>query len=123
MKQEDLGLLQRHNYRESLGIFRRGPEILNAALAGVSAASRSVPAPGKWTIRQIALHLFDAEIVAGMRPLMATFDQDLWANHLGYNDCDALDSAAKFRILRADISAILDSAGQIRPAREAWNKC
>ncbi len=106
------------DYQESLDVFRRGPEILDAALAGVSEdESRFAPSPGKWNIRQITRHVLDTEIVTGMRlrqviaenrPLMATFDQDLWAFHLGYNDCDPFDSAAKFRILRADMSAILD---------------
>lgn len=106
------------NQTEILRLFRRGPEILEEALSGVSAEeSTFVPAPGKWTIRQIARHLTDTEIVAGMRlrqiiaeerPLMALFDQDLWADHLGYNECDAFDSAAKFRALREDMAAILE---------------
>ena len=107
------------NYSAALELFRRGPDILDEALAGVAEnESKFVPAPGKWTIRQIARHLTDTEIVAGMRlrqiiaesrPLMALFDQDLWADHLSYNDCNPFDSAAKFRVLRADMSAILDS--------------
>jgi hypothetical protein len=107
------------NHKEMLDLFRRGPEILDEVLLGVSEdESRFVPAPGKWTIRQIARHLTDTEIVAGMRlrqmiaedrPLMALFDQDMWADHLGYNECDVFDSAAKFRALRSDMSAILES--------------
>jgi len=106
-------------HTEILELFRRGPEILDSALRGVSEdESRFVPAPGKWTIRQIARHLTDTEIVAGMRlrqiiaeekPQLAVFDQDLWADRLAYNDCDIFDSAAKFRVLREDMSAILDS--------------
>ena len=38
---------------------------------------------------------------------MATFDQDLWADLLHYNQCDVFDSAMKFRILRDDMSAFL----------------
>jgi hypothetical protein len=101
-----------------LDLFRRGPEILEESLIGVSDdESKFVPAPGKWTIRQIVRHLTDTEIVVGMRlrqmiaedrPLMAMFDQDLWADNLAYNECDVFDSAAKFRFLRADMSAILD---------------
>ena len=104
---------------EILKLFRRGPEILDEALRGVTEEeSRLVPTPGKWTIRQIARHLTDTELVAGMRlrqmiaeerPLMATFDQDLWADRLAYNDCDAFDSARKFRALREDMTAILEA--------------
>ncbi len=106
-------------HAELLDLFRRGPRILEEALAGVSVEeSRFVPAPGKWTIRQITRHLTDTEIVVGMRlrqmiaeprPLMATFDQDLWADVLRYNECDIFDSAAKFRVLRDDMSMLLDS--------------
>src|SRR5580700_9224789 len=101
-----------------LDTFRRGPEILEAAIAGVTEEeSLFVPAPGKWTIRQIVRHVADTEIVLGVwmrqmisedRPLMATWDQDAWSNALDYNKCDPSDSAAKFRVLRNDMSAILD---------------
>jgi len=107
------------DYKEILDLFRRGPEILDEVLFGVSEdESKFMPAPGKWTIREITRHLTDTEIVVGMRlrqivaehrPLMATFDQDLWAAHLRYNECDVFDSAAKFRVLRKDMSAVLDS--------------
>jgi hypothetical protein len=100
-----------------LDLFRRGPDILDEAIAGVSEEeSLFVPAPGKWTIRQITRHVADTEIVLGVwmrqmiaekRPLMATWDQDAWAAGLAYNECDPFDSAAKFRILRDDMSAIL----------------
>lgn len=106
------------NLKESLDLFRRGPEILDDALTGLSDdESKFVPAPGKWTVRQIARHLTDTEIVVGMRlrqmiaedrPLMVMFDQDLWANALRYSECDPFDSAKKFRVLRNDMSAILD---------------
>jgi hypothetical protein len=105
------------DHNEAVALFRRGPEILDKAIAGVSEEeSKFVPAPGKWTIRQIARHLTDTEIVVGMRlrqmiaedrPLMAVFDQDLWADHLRYNDCEVFDSARKFRILRDDMSEFL----------------
>lgn len=105
------------DYKQALDLFRRGPEILDRAIAGVSdEESKFVPTPGKWTIRQIARHLTDTEIVTGMRlrqmiaeerPLMASFDQDLWADRLHYNNCDVFDSARKFRILRDDMSDLL----------------
>jgi len=107
------------NYIEAVKTFRRGPDILDEALSGVTEEeSRYVPAPGKWTIRQIARHLTDTEIVVGMRlrqmiaeerPLMALFDQDLWADRLAYNDCDVFASAALFRVLRDDMANILEN--------------
>ena len=55
-------------HSEALALFRRGPEILDKAIGGVSEEeSKFVVAPGKWTIRQIVRHLTDTEIVVGMR--------------------------------------------------------
>jgi hypothetical protein len=125
------------DHSEGLALFRRGPELLDEAIAGVSAEeSTFVPAPGKWTIRQIARHLTDTEIVVGMRlrqmiaedrPLMAIFDQDLWADRLHYNQCEVFDSARKFRMLRDDVSHFLaplpaeefERVG-LHPERGAW---
>jgi hypothetical protein len=111
-------------HRESLELFRRGPQILDAAIEGVSnEESVFAPFPGKWTIREIVRHLADTELVVGMRmrqmiaeerPLMALFDQDLWADRLHYNQCDPYQSAALFRVMRDDISKILDA----QPAEE-----
>jgi hypothetical protein len=102
----------------SLELFRRGPQILDAAIEGVSKEeSMFAPFPGKWTIREIVRHLADTELVVGMRlrqmiaedrPLMALFDQDLWADRLHYNQCDPHESATLFRVMRDDISKILD---------------
>jgi hypothetical protein len=106
------------HHNDAIALFRRGPEILDKAIAGVSEEeSKFVLARGKWTIRQIVRHLTDTEVVVGMRlrqmiaedrPLMATFDQDLWADHFRYNDCDVFDSARKFRVLRDDMSDVLE---------------
>jgi hypothetical protein len=107
------------DHRASLELFRRGPRILEAAIEGVSKEeSLFAPFPGKWTIREIARHLADTELVVGMRmrqmiaeerPLMALFNQDLWADRLRYNQCDPYDSAALFRVMRDDISKILET--------------
>jgi hypothetical protein len=130
-------MLEAPDHAEALNLFRRGPEILDSALRGVlEEESRFVPSPGKWTIRQIARHLTDTEVVAGMRlrqiiaedrPSLAVFDQDLWADRLAYNDCDPFDSAAKFRVLRDDMSGILESQPAsafdrvgVHPERGVW---
>jgi hypothetical protein len=90
--------------------FRSGPSALAVVLEGVGEAESSFsPAPGRWTIREIAQHLADTEIVAGMRlrqmiaedkPTLAVFDQELWAKELGYGKCDPHQSLAQFRALR-----------------------
>jgi len=95
---------------ELLERFRQSPSVLEKALDGVTEEeSKFSPAPGKWTIREIARHLADTEIVAGWRlrqiiaedrPALAMFDQDKWAANLNYNACDQRDSLLDFGVLR-----------------------
>src|ERR1039458_4940011 len=69
--------------------FRRGPELLAVVLTGVFGEEEDfLPAPGKWSIRQIVAHLADAEMVGAHRfrqviaednPTLMAFDQDAWA--------------------------------------------
>jgi hypothetical protein len=98
--------------------FRQSPEVLAEALAGATAEeTRFQPAPGKWTIREIAAHVADTEIVAGMRlrqivgeskPMLAVFDQDAWAKAFAYNEIDVAASLERFRTLRAINAAMLE---------------
>ncbi len=79
---------------ELLERYRRGPELLAVVLTGVFGEEEDfVMAPGKWSIRQIAAHLADTEIVMTHRfrqviaedsPTLIWTDQDAWANHLDY---------------------------------------
>lgn len=106
----------------AVALFRRGPATLKAALDGVTETETSlVPAPGKWTIRQIVRHLADTEIVVGMRlrliiaegvnqpPTLTPFDQEAWAKHLAYQTSDPLDSFERFRSVREDTGSLLES--------------
>jgi hypothetical protein len=52
-------------------------------------------APGKWSVRELLHHLTDAEtvlfdrirrVISEPRPVIWAFDQDAWANRLGYAD-------------------------------------
>jgi hypothetical protein len=107
------------NHLQALEVFRRGPAVLEGALLGASSEETAfVPAPGKWTIRQLLRHLADTEIVVGMRmrqiiaednPTLIPFDQDAWAARLCYEEADPFDSLARFRSLREDTSRVLDA--------------
>jgi len=67
------------------------------------------PSPREWTMKEIARHLGDVEMVYGVRframlaeedPLLLTLDQERWAAGLGYvkdNLADALDLFAALR--------------------------
>src|SRR5579863_4865315 len=104
---------------EALHRFRSGSIVLAEALHGVTPDQAArVPAPGKWNINQIVRHVADTEIVVGMRlrliiaedrPTLSPFDQDLWAERLGYEQAPALGSLAVFETLRNDMTSLLES--------------
>ena len=104
--------------------FRRGPELVAGALAGLSGAEEDfVTAPGKWSIRQIAAHLADSELVGAHRlrqviaednPTLIAFDQDAWTKNLDYSRRKAEQSVETFRRIRTEnyelLKAVPDSA-------------
>jgi hypothetical protein len=92
--------------------FRRGPELMAVILTGVFGEEEDyVPAPGKWSIRQLAAHVADTEIVAAGRfrqviaednPTLVPFDQNAWAARLDYGRRKPKQSLESFRRLRAE---------------------
>jgi uncharacterized damage-inducible protein DinB len=74
--------------------------------------------PGKWSIAEILAHLADTELVGGwrMRLILGSngvsiqpFDQDVWADTLGYARRDPKVSLETFRVLREANLAMLKS--------------
>jgi len=92
--------------------FRRGAELLAVVLTGVFGEEEDfVPAPGKWSIRQIVAHLADAELVGAHRfrqviaednPTLVAMDQDAWARNLDYARRKPKQSLETFRRIRAE---------------------
>ncbi len=85
------------------------PGLLHQACCALSPEQIDEPiAPGKWSVRQIASHLADCELVfsfrlrqtlAEQKPTIQPFDQDLWARqYAGYDLPSALEL---FRAARA----------------------
>ncbi|MGH9382097.1 MAG: DinB family protein [Thermoanaerobaculia bacterium] len=73
------------------------------------ATLRRPEAPGKWSLIQVVQHLADSEIVWGWRlrmviaqdrPAITGFDQDLWAERLGYDQTSLADALQQLRLLR-----------------------
>ena len=92
--------------------FRRGPEVLAAVLTDVSAVEEDfVTASGKWSIRQIAAHVADAELVGAHRlrqviaedsPTLIAYDQDAWTKNLDYAHRATQRSLDTFGRIRAE---------------------
>lgn len=99
--------------------FRRGPEVIAMMLTGVFGEEIDfTPAPGKWSIRQIARHLADAELVGTYRlrsviaednPQLLVYDQAAWGSKLDYAMRKPAQSLDHFRRLRADNYELLKS--------------
>ncbi len=92
--------------------FRRGPELLAVVLTGVFGEEEDfVPAPGKWSARQIVAHLADSELVVAHRlrqviaednPTLVAYDQDAWTANLDYARRKPKQSLETFRRLRSE---------------------
>src|SRR5438105_67988 len=102
-----LGLLGAQN---PIDVLRATPAAARAAIAGVSDATLSIPeAPGKWSMRQVIRHLADSDVVWGWRlrlvlaqdrPAITGYDQDLWADRLGYATANVEHALEEFAVLR-----------------------
>ena len=107
--------------------FRRAPEALTTLLTGVSDVEEDfVIAPGKWSIRQIAAHLADAELVGAHRlrqviaednPTLIAYDQDAWTKNLDYARRTTVQSLESFRRVRQENFELLTG---VPPA--AWER-
>lgn len=112
-----LGLIEE---RDPMEILRATPVALRAAVEGMSEGALSMPeAPGKWSVRQVLRHLADSDIVwawrmrlalAQDRPPLTGYDQDAWAERLGYATSDANESIDEFMVLRRGNLRLLERA-------------
>jgi len=97
--------------------YEQGAQLFVEALGGVPPADLDrVPGPGKWTIRQIAIHTTDAELVfsARIRTLagqngakIIAFNQDNWAAAMAYDRQPVEHTVTLFKTLRAVNAAML----------------
>lgn len=92
--------------------FRRAAELMAMTLTGAAGPEFDfVPEPGKWSIRQIAAHLADSELVGAMRfrrvlaepePKIEAYDQNAWAANLDYSRRKPNDALSSFRRIRLE---------------------
>jgi hypothetical protein len=93
------------------------PKKLRSLMGRATASKlRKRPAPGKWSIAEIVVHLADAEIAGAWRMRLilgspgtpvAAFDQDSWVTALHYDKRDARKALEQFRVLRETNLALL----------------
>ena len=106
--------------RDPLDILRATPEALRRVIDGVTIQELRQPErPGKWSIVQVLQHLADAEVVwawrmrlilAQDRPVLTGYDQDRWADRLGYVDAEPAQALEEFTVVRRGNLRLLDRA-------------
>lgn len=97
--------------------YSRGYAMLREAIDGLTEEElRFKPAPDKWSIHQILIHVTDSEILSTHRlkkvlaeeePLLISFDQNAWTNNLGYDLLDREQHLLLFQMLRFSMHTIL----------------
>lgn len=105
--------------KDPLRVQRETPKKLQQLIKPLNKKQLSQrPEPGKWSITEILAHLADTELVGGwrMRLILGSngvslqpFDQDVWAETLGYSRRDPKVSIETFRVLREANLAMLKS--------------
>lgn len=107
--------------------YAEGPALLEAAIAEVPAeALQWRPAPGKWSVHEVAVHCADSEtnshmriryVVAEDRPTIMGYDQDRWASELDYH-AHPMDLALQtVRAVRANTVPLLRRLTEAQWAR------
>lgn len=110
--------------RDPMALLANAPARIAAAVAGLGEAdARRAETPGAWSVLQVLRHLADSEVVYGYRlrlivaterPVLPGYDQDVWADRLGYHRgtvAEALDDyAAGRRMTLAFLRALDDDA-------------
>lgn len=96
--------------KSPMSVLEQTVPVLRKALAGLTPQLEAQrEAPGKWSVRHVVQHLVDSELVWGWRlrlvlaqdrPTLTGYDQDLWADRLGYDEADTARSVMEFSVLR-----------------------
>ena len=113
-----LGLL---GTQDPLHVLGQTSHAIELALAGCTPHQLVTrEAPGKWSVQHVLRHMADSEIVwayrmrlvlAQERPPLTGYDQDLWAERLGYAEADIKQSLSEFTVLREGNLRLLRKAG------------
>lgn len=113
--------------QELISRYEKGAQVFEDALRGLPPDELDrLPGPGKWTIRQIAIHLADGEIVSAARlryvagqpnSKLYGYNQELWATNLGYETQPIEPALAVMRAVRQATVIMLRSLPE-----SAWSR-
>lgn len=102
--------------------------MLREAIEGLTEEElRYKPAPDKWSIHQILIHVTDSEIsstsrlkkvLAEDKPMLISFDQEAWAKNLNYDLLDRNQHLLLFKLLRSSMQPILEHLTDEQSLRE-----
>ena len=113
--------------REQLDAFIMGPTLVRQAVEGLDAGLLNRRPPGDdWSIRDIVVHLSDAEMLGAVRirlalaeesPALPVYEQDAWKRRLQYLWRDPEAALSLFHQTRYATAEILDHCGA-----DAWQR-
>lgn len=105
---------------DPLVVLRSTVDWCSECTAGLAQEQLAAPErPGKWSIVGVLQHLADSELVWGYRlrkvlaedrPTLTGFDQDLWADRLGYASADRDLALSMFAAIRESNLRLLAQA-------------
>ncbi len=110
---------QQRTPAETLALYARGGEDVEAALAGLSEAGFDLTrGPGEWSIRQIVHHLAESESLilltlksalaqSGSTYIRNPYDQAQWAEELAYEKCAIEPSLALIKASRQHLAHLM----------------
>lgn len=113
--------------RQQLDAFISGPKIVRQAIEGIDPGVLNRRPPGDdWSIRDVVIHLSDAELVGAVRirlalaedsPVMPVYEQHAWKRRLQYLWRDPEATLGLFQQIRYATAEILEHCGV-----EAWQR-
>src|SRR5256885_16989971 len=105
-----------------LNVYAQGPKRLKKSVTGLSEDELIVfPFKDKWSIKEIAFHILDSELVGSIRfrqtltqsdTHLPFYNQDIWTKELEYQQRDIYElqeALAMFKLLRAGNTRLLQS--------------
>src|SRR5512142_8431 len=103
--------------RQLIETYAAGADRPAQAIAGLTAEDLDRrPVPDSWSIREIAVHLMDSDLIAAYRmkrviaednPLIVAYNESAFAQRLGYEQLDASAACGVFRLNRRLMADIL----------------